>query len=157
MSERQEAMVCPACGPGIGLLAPGAGLSKACWKARLEWEGGALFRWMWGCGLRLWCCGGCGLQTARQGNDGRVRCVTCGWTRESRPEDDEADRHFAAAIARGELREAPPPEPEPPAKEPEQAAFAFVPPPMPNFRRGAQMPAPGKPQGYKPPRQKGTR
>lgn len=153
MIERQEAMVCPACGPGIGLLAPGAGLSKACWRARLEWQGGALWRWQWGCGFRVATCGGCGLQTARQ-DGARFRCSACGWSRERRPEDDAADAHLARVMAGHEPRaETPVTAPEPPREE--QAAFAFVPPPMPTFRRGAQMPAPAKPIGYKPPRQKG--
>lgn len=88
------------------------------------------------------------------GIDGLIRCSTCGWTRTRRPEDDEADRLFAAVMARSETHAAPLPESETSRSGPQQQALAFVPPPMPNFRRGAQVPAPPKPHGYRPPKEK---
>ena len=116
MSE-QRAMVCGRCGPGVG-----------------ELESTMAYRCS-GCGGRIYLCRACGLRELRGGwpmMAGWLRCRACGFERELRPEEVEAERTKLS----------------PPAG----ASFgaAFVPPPMPAFRRGTEIAVGKEPARYRP-------
>ena len=150
MIERR-AIACPSCGPTIGerLGAHLVRCTSTRWTrvradAPLELVGRG------SCGVVVATCSGCGGMTLEL-HGAAAACAVCGFERAARPEELEAVAR-GAAPARVQVAAS---APAPPAKSaPRAPAPVFVAPPMPVFRRGAALPAPQKPRGYQPPKER---